>query len=207
MYYSNNISVLVADQDSVSRQHMSNILGSMGYDVLQALDGANAIRIVNERNVDVAIVSQIMSPNDGFDFARHVIDKGLKIGMIMIADDTTTDLLLEASKYEIAQVIRRPVDPDRLNETVRRTLRAVGKYPDAIAGRGEPSYSAQELMARAIALAQQNARSKMGGPFGAVVATLEGKILGEGVNSVTSRCDPTAHAEVMAIRQCLVRLL
>ena len=52
---------------------------------------------------------------------------------------------------------------------------------------------------RAIALAQANSRTGRNGPFGAVVA--EGaRILGEGVNQVVRRHDPTAHAEVMAIR-------
>jgi len=44
-----------------------------------------------------------------------------------------------------------------------------------------------------------------GGPFGAVVVK-DGVILGEGWNRVTSACDPTAHAEVSAIREACSRL-
>lgn len=54
-------------------------------------------------------------------------------------------------------------------------------------------------MARAIALAVENARSGHGGPFGALVVK-DGRVVGEGVNCVTSSNDPTAHAEVVAIR-------
>jgi|ERR1700722_5617647 guanine deaminase len=54
-------------------------------------------------------------------------------------------------------------------------------------------------MARAIELAIENARSGRGGPFAALVVK-DGRIMGEGVNSVTSSNDPTAHAEVVAIR-------
>src|ERR1700729_1872325 len=54
-------------------------------------------------------------------------------------------------------------------------------------------------MARAIELAVENARSGRGGPFAALVVK-DGRIMGEGVNSVTSSNDPTAHAEVVAIR-------
>ncbi|MCC6763665.1 MAG: nucleoside deaminase [Deltaproteobacteria bacterium] len=54
-------------------------------------------------------------------------------------------------------------------------------------------------MRRAIALADENVRSGRGGPFGAVVAR-DGVILGEGANAVTTSNDPTAHAEVVAIR-------
>lgn len=57
-----------------------------------------------------------------------------------------------------------------------------------------------ELMRRAIELAVENARSGRGGPFGAVVAR-GGEVVAEGVNLVTSSNDPTAHAEVTAIRE------
>ena len=56
-----------------------------------------------------------------------------------------------------------------------------------------------DFMRRAIALASDNVRSARGGPFGAVVVR-EGRILGEGANAVTQSNDPTAHAEVEAIR-------
>jgi guanine deaminase len=60
-------------------------------------------------------------------------------------------------------------------------------------------------MARAIELAVGNVRTGRGGPFGAVVAR-NGGIIAEGVNSVTLKSDPTAHAEVSAIREACSRL-
>lgn len=62
----------------------------------------------------------------------------------------------------------------------------------------------QELMQRAIDLAVENVRNG-GGPFGAVIAR-GGEIIAEGVNRVTSQHDPTAHAEVQAIRKACSEL-
>lgn len=62
----------------------------------------------------------------------------------------------------------------------------------------------EELMRRAVALATENVRDG-GGPFGAVIAR-GGEIVAEGVNRVTARHDPTAHAEVQAIRAAAGRL-
>jgi tRNA(Arg) A34 adenosine deaminase TadA len=63
----------------------------------------------------------------------------------------------------------------------------------------------REFMQHAIALAAEHMRAKDGGPFGAVIVQ-EGKIVGEGWNKVTSANDPTAHAEVTAIRAAAARL-
>jgi tRNA(Arg) A34 adenosine deaminase TadA len=55
-------------------------------------------------------------------------------------------------------------------------------------------------MRKAIELSQSNMEKGCGGPFGAVIVK-NGKIIGEGWNKVTSTMDPTAHAEVEAIRE------
>ncbi len=56
------------------------------------------------------------------------------------------------------------------------------------------------FMRRAIELSVENAKSGRGGPFGCVIVR-DGKIIAEGANRVTSANDPTAHAEVVAIRE------
>lgn len=59
--------------------------------------------------------------------------------------------------------------------------------------------SDETYLRRAIQLSMENARGTTGGPFGAVVVK-DGRIVGEGANQVTTAVDPTAHAEVVAIR-------
>lgn len=63
----------------------------------------------------------------------------------------------------------------------------------------------EELMREAIRLSEVNINNG-GGPFGAVIATKDGEIISTGVNRVTSNCDPTAHAEVSAIRAAATKL-
>jgi len=61
------------------------------------------------------------------------------------------------------------------------------------------------FMEKAIALATENVTSGGGGPFGAVIVR-DGKIVATGANLVTATNDPTAHAEVVAIRNACTAL-
>jgi guanine deaminase len=61
------------------------------------------------------------------------------------------------------------------------------------------------FMIRAIQLALDNVRALQGGPFGAVVVK-DNSIIAEGMNRVTSTHDPTAHAEIVAIREACRKL-
>lgn len=61
------------------------------------------------------------------------------------------------------------------------------------------------FMQRAIKLAQEGIDSNSGGPFGAVIVK-DKKIIAEGYNEVTSTNDPTAHAEIVAIKKACKKL-
>lgn len=56
-----------------------------------------------------------------------------------------------------------------------------------------------DFLEQAVELSMENVKNKLGGPFGAVIVR-DNEIIGKGANRVTSLNDPTAHAEIMAIR-------
>ena len=60
-------------------------------------------------------------------------------------------------------------------------------------------------MREAIRLSRQKMRANQGGPFGAIIVR-NGKIVGRGWNRVTATNDPTAHAEITAIRDACKKL-
>lgn len=60
-------------------------------------------------------------------------------------------------------------------------------------------------MLRAVELSAENMRKLLGGPFGAVIVR-DGAVIAEGTNRVTTAVDPTAHAEVVAIREACKQL-
>ncbi len=62
-----------------------------------------------------------------------------------------------------------------------------------------------QFMVRAIELARMSVETSSGGPFGCVIVK-DGEVIGEGSNRVTATSDPTAHAEIIAIRDACARL-
>lgn len=197
------IKILLAEDNNVSRELMAGILRNRNFKILMAVDGGSAIRVLEENDdIDLAIVDQMMAPRGGFEFVKFARNNGYNLPILMVTADESTDLLSEATRHGVNRVLQKPVDPDRLLESVERMLRQIGYNPTPIAVQSHNVHlNPEALMGRAVELAEKNARSGRGGPFGAVVADKEGKIIGEGVNGITSRIDPTAHAEIMAIRQ------
>lgn len=63
----------------------------------------------------------------------------------------------------------------------------------------------EEFMRMAVALSVENVSESLGGPFGAVVVK-DGKVIAKSANKVTSTNDPTAHAEISAIRLACAEL-
>ena len=63
----------------------------------------------------------------------------------------------------------------------------------------------EDFMRSAVALSREKMHESAGGPFAALVV-LDGEVVGEGWNHVTSCNDPTAHAEISAIRDACQRL-
>lgn len=61
------------------------------------------------------------------------------------------------------------------------------------------------IMHETIELSRQGMTELCGGPFAAIIVK-DGQVIAKGVNQVTSSCDPTAHAEIVAIREASKKL-
>jgi guanine deaminase len=98
------------------------------------------------------------------------------------------------------------VQTSRLEQSERLTSR-VKKYKlqNELSAQKNKKDMNPKMMQEAINMALEGMRSGKGGPFGAVVVK-NGEIVGRGCNMVTSTNDPTAHAEVTAIRDACKNL-
>lgn len=201
------INILIAEDNDISRELMASILKTQGYSVVPATDGDSAIKAIESQNIDLALVDLNMAPMGGFEFVRYLVVNGIDLPVVIVTADDSSDILMKASNLGISRVLHKPVEPRRLIEIVQRILKQYGYTTQPLAsGTHHTRFTPEQLMQRAVELAERNARTGKGGPFGAVVATESGEVLGEGTNGISSRVDPTAHAEIMAIRQAAEKL-
>lgn len=199
--------ILIAEDNDVSRDLMAKLLKSEGFEISTAIDGGSAIKVVQEQKISLALVDLHMQPKGGFEFVKYILSEKMDIPVVLITADQSSDLLVQANKLGVSRLLQKPVDPAALKKIVTRTIEK--KYGvsyslsyDAIS----PYLSKDELMSRAIDLADLNIKEGSGGPFAAVVADESGAILGEGTTSKDVTCDPVGHAEISAIKEACQKL-
>lgn len=113
--------LLVEDNDFV-RMQMSQFLQQGGHNVTECSDGRQALDTIN-KEFDVAIVDVRMEPMDGFEFIRAIRSEDLTIPVILATGDDNPDLLNEANKWDVAAVLMKPVEKDRLLKMIERTFK------------------------------------------------------------------------------------
>lgn len=117
--------IVVEDNDFV-RMQIVKFLQEDGYDVVESTDGSDALNNMDE-SISLAIVDVRMEPIDGFEFIRSLRGMDNETPVILVTGDQNPDLLGEAGKWQIAAVLMKPVQRDRLLKTVSKTLQSLSR--------------------------------------------------------------------------------
>jgi guanine deaminase len=196
--------VLIADHFDVTRAALASIITAMNLRVVQAVDASTSINLIQHQAIDLVLFDHAMGISDGFEIARYVQGLDLKIPCVLMTGEQTSDLLGYARSLGVQHILTKPIDPKRLQTVIGQILgrraQIKGALSYAVSTTPLPQTPAQ-FMARVIDLARKNVLGGFGGPFASIVSDANGYVLGEGVNLKSSRFDPVAHAEVMAIRK------
>lgn len=118
--------ILVADDDPVIRQFLSQILGTAGYDVSEAANGHDCLRMIRESQVDVVLLDVILPDVNGIEVCRQIKSDAaiqdvfvvLCSGYAMSVWDKVDGLGSGADDYFL-----KPVDPAELLARIRTILR------------------------------------------------------------------------------------
>jgi CheY-like chemotaxis protein len=113
--------ILVVEDNDFVRMQIVRFLGEEGHAIIESTNGEDALSKM-ESDVALAIVDVRMEPIDGFEFVRRLRGLEMTTPVILVTGDQNPDLLAEAGKWNIAAVLMKPVQRDRLVKTVSRTL-------------------------------------------------------------------------------------
>lgn len=109
---------LIADDDELARVLLSAILAEAGYDVVEALDGSEAVRRLKERDFDVLFLDLLMPRVDGWtvlDFLRKRQERPAKVFLVTGMRETR---LAVADQELVSGIVTKPFDP----ATIRRMV-------------------------------------------------------------------------------------
>lgn len=113
--------ILVADDDSTLRDQLAELLREDGHDVSVAVDGGEALRIVDRESFDVALLDLRMPKASGLEVLHRLQVVRPETAVVMITGAGTIDAAVEAMKGGAIDFIEKPYDV----ESLRRTLHAV----------------------------------------------------------------------------------
>lgn len=120
-YQQQNNKILLAEDNDFVRMQMVRYLTDASYEVHEYTTGQEAAENVDP-SYALAILDVRMEPMGGFEFIKSMRSDGLEMPAILVTGDQDPNLLSEASKWNVAAVLMKPVQKERLLKTVEKTL-------------------------------------------------------------------------------------
>lgn len=111
--------ILVVEDNAELRRMFRTALALAGYDVEEAGDGLDALRLVESRTPDLVVLDLILQTLDGISVQQELAS-GPTTSQIPVV--VVTGSTIDTDPLQVACVLRKPVMPDELVTTVRRCL-------------------------------------------------------------------------------------
>ena len=117
--------VLVVDDDDATRQGLTVLLESWGYQAAEAADGKAALAVC-EKQLPHAIVTDLMMPAmNGLEFIAALGARVQQVGIIFVTGQATIDTAVQAIKLGAYDYLPKPLEPQRLREVLEKALKQV----------------------------------------------------------------------------------
>lgn len=116
--------ILVVDDNAINRRVLSLTLSSNGFTVVTAVDGQNALDLLENQSVDLAIVDISMPIMDGITLLRELrqSDQYMNLPVIMLTSSSMDEDRVSANEAGANDFLTKPTSSWDLLETVRRYI-------------------------------------------------------------------------------------
>jgi guanine deaminase len=199
--------ILIVESNDITRKLIAGILNNRGYETWEAVGGDEAQAFLGKFPTLVIVDVDLEDPGV-MGFLHKMQMKHSRLPLVAMSEQEDTEALRARLGLRAMSVLKKPVVPENLISNVEDHLvrgidaevaaRAADTRSDTGVG-AEGKAQREGFMRRALDLAQAKMEATDGQPFGAVVVRA-GNIVGEGWHAASAEKDPTAHAEIMAIR-------
>ena len=119
--------ILVADDEEGIRELLREQLDAAGYATDEATDGAEAIDKLDHDTYDLAILDINMPKKSGLDVLKHIRDRQLKMGVIMLTGRLGFSVGSESMLLGADEYITKPFDLEYLELAIKKVLESGGK--------------------------------------------------------------------------------
>lgn len=111
--------ILVVEDDVDLRRMFRTILSMSGFEVEEAGDGLDALRLVENRLPDLIVLDLVLRALDGVSVQQEIAGRALtrQIPIVIVTGST-----IDTAALKVACVLRKPVTPEELVRTVRQCL-------------------------------------------------------------------------------------
>jgi len=203
--------ILVVENNDITRKLIVGILNNKGYETYEAKSGDEATAFL-AKHLQLLVLDVENDNIDNIGLLQKLRMSFSRLPVIALTDEEDHDAVKARIGVDQVSVMKKLVMPDKLLKNIQGYLlpgiaekivtETVPAARPLAPDMRDPQVKAdrEAFMRRAIDLSQEKMDANCGGPFGAVIVK-GGKIIAEGWNQVTSSNDPTAHAEMVAIRE------
>jgi len=115
--------ILVVDDEANIRNSLSEVLTDEGYECLTASEGKEALRIINEEDIQLVITDLIMPEMDGMELLREVRSQFSEIKVILLTAFGKVEDAVNAMRYGAVDFLLKPVDFEMLIIKVKESFK------------------------------------------------------------------------------------
>lgn len=120
--FARKATILITDDEKSIRNTLREILEYEHYNVLEAEKGEDAIKVLQEENVDVVLLDIKMRGMDGIEVLENIRSRGMDVPVILVSGHGTIEIAVEATKKGAFDFLEKPPDLNRLLVAIRNAL-------------------------------------------------------------------------------------
>ena len=114
--------LLLVDDDPLIRRSLAEVLRLEGYETFEAQSGADALRVLDDIEVDLVVTDFNMPEVDGLELLRELRQRMPDVPVILVTGYGTVEQAVEAMKAGAFDYVSKPILDDEMKMVIRRAL-------------------------------------------------------------------------------------